>query len=226
MHNYTLIRSGRKSAALHIKPDATVEVRAPLRMPKADIDKFVISKESWINRKLVLVRERQEKKAAFNLNYGDDVMVFGKECIIVPSSAANPAGYDDERLYIPPNLTSEQIKHACIRIYKLIAGQVLINKTVAFSKLMGVEPRAVKISSAKTLWGSCSKQRSINYSWRLVMTEDYVIDYVVVHELAHITEMNHSDRFWAIVADLLPDYKVRRKRLKILQQRLRGEDWD
>jgi predicted metal-dependent hydrolase len=68
--------------------------------------------------------------------------------------------------------------------------------------------------------------KSLNFSWRLVMADDAAIDYVVVHELAHITEMNHSPEFWAIVAGVLPDYKERRRRLKLLQLRLNSEDWE
>lgn len=225
MHEYTLIRSNRKSVALHIRPDATVEVRAPLKMAKTDIDKFVDSKESWINKKLPLMQELNDKKAAFSLDYGDMVLVRGKEYPIT-AKFGNRVGFDDKCFYMPPDLSSDQVKYACVQIYKLVAKQVLTNKTVDFAKQMGVTPTAVKINSAKTRWGSCSAQKSINYSWRLVMAEDDVIDYVVVHELAHITEMNHSDKFWAIVAEMIPDYNIRQEHLKILQQRLSGEDWE
>lgn len=224
IHKYTLIRSKRKSVAIYLRPDLTIEVRAPLKMPKANIDKFVVSKENWINKKLLLLRNMQDKKTAFNLNYGDTVLALGKECFIVAGSC-NQIDFDNERFYIPPNLTAEQIKHSCVQIYKLIAKQVLLKRTVDFAKLMSVMPSAIKISSAKTRWGSCSAQKNINYSWRLIMAENDVIDYVIVHELAHITEMNHSDRFWAIVAGILPDYKTRRKQLKILQLRLSNEHW-
>ena len=90
---------------------------------------------------------------------------------------------------------------------------------------MNVTPIAVKVNSAKTRWGSCSGRNSINFSWRLIMADDDVIDYVIVHELAHIKEHNHSDRFWAVVASVLPDYKMRQAKLKILQKKLASEDW-
>jgi predicted metal-dependent hydrolase len=95
-----------------------------------------------------------------------------------------------------------------------------------FSEQMNVSPSAVKINGAKTRWGSCSASKSLNFSWRLLLADDDVIDYVVVHELAHITEMNHSARFWEVVADVLPDYKERQKCLKKLQKRLSVEDWE
>ena len=225
MHDYTLIRSQRKSVALHIRPDSTLEVRAPLKMPKAAIDNIVALKEDWINQKLPLVQERQEKKLAFSLNYGDMVLVRGKEYPIA-AKPGNRIGFDDDQFYMPPDLSSEDIKYACVEIYKLVAKQVLTKKTIDFSRRMGVIPSAIKINSAKTRWGSCSARKSINYSWRLIMAEDDVIDYVVVHELAHITEMNHSERFWAIVAEVLLNYEAQRDRLKVLQQRLGSENWE
>ena len=224
MHEYTLIRSKRKTVALYIRPGAVIEVRAPLKMPRADIDSFVASKESWLNKRLPLAQERQHKRAAFCLDYGNVILVRGMQYHIV-SKPGSQIGFDDEQFYIPPNLTPEQIKSACVQIYKMIARQVLINRTIHFAKMMGIMPGAVKINSAKTRWGSCSVRKNINYSWRLIMAEDNVIDYVVVHELAHITQMNHSDKFWRIVSGVLPDYKARRERLNVLQQRLSGEDW-
>ena len=84
----------------------------------------------------------------------------------------------------------------------------------------------VPINSAKTRWGSCSGKNSINFSWRLIMADDYMIDYVVVHELMHIKVHNHSDRFWMHVAAVMPDYKERRLQLKEFQKRVANEDWD
>jgi len=117
-------------------------------------------------------------------------------------------------------------RSACVQRYKQRAKQLLPEKTAAFAEQMGLKPRAVKINSAKTRWGSCSALKNLNFSWRLAMADDGVIDYVVVHELAHLREMNHSARFWAIVAGVLPDYRERQKRLKALQKRLGNEDWE
>ena len=222
---YSIIRSKRKTAAIHILPEGVVEVRAPLKMPKADIDRFVTAKEHWIREKLRLVKERSNSKAAFRLSYGDSILMKGRECPIA-SRPGNRVGFDGAQFYMPPGLNDTQIKDACVKIYKLAARQELTAKTMDYAFVMGVAPSGIKINSAKTRWGSCSAQRSINYSWRLIMAEDGVMDYVVVHELAHIREMNHSPRFWAIVAGVLPDYKERRLRLKMLQKRLGAEEWE
>lgn len=126
----------------------------------------------------------------------------------------------------PPGLPPESIKHAVIRVYKLAAKSILTDKVIEYANRMKVSPAAVKINNAKTRWGSCSGKNSINFSWLLVMADDSAIDYVVVHELAHIMEHNHSPRFWAVVAGILPDYEQRRRELKELQNRISQEDWE
>jgi len=225
MVDYTLIRTNRKTVAIHVNQDATVEVRAPLRAAKAEIDRMVASKLDWIRKHQSIRAARTEQKAAFSLRYGDTALFQGKPYPI-EARPGNRAGFDGQRFYLPPGLPPEEIKRLMIRTYRLIAKNVLTDKAMAFGRRMGVAPAAVKINGAKTRWGSCSAKGSINFCWRLIMADEDTIGYVVVHELAHIREQNHSERFWALVAAVFPDYKARRERLKELQRRLNVEDWE
>ena len=224
MIEYTLIRSRRRTAEIHII-NRGVEVRAPMKMPKRDIDKFVASKENWINKKIARSISNAEQREAFILAYSDSVKLRGKE---YPLTAKNGkrAGFDGERFYLPPDLSPTQIKSVIKQIYRYLANPHLTERVTHYAELMKVSPAAVKINGARKRWGSCSAKKSLNFSWRLVMADDEVIDYVVVHELAHINEMNHSARFWAIVAGVLPDYGERQKKLGALQKRLNAEDWE
>jgi predicted metal-dependent hydrolase len=224
MTDYTLIRSRRRTVAIHIK-DGGVEVRTPMKMPKRDIDKFVASKEKWITERLAESQSIAAGREAFSLSYGDAVTFRGTEYPLTAKDGKR-AGFDGERFYLPPGFTPEQVKAAVVQIYRRLTKQLITERVEHYAKLMNASPIAVRINGAKTRWGSCSAKKSLNFSWRLVMADDAVIDYVVVHELAHITEMNHSTRFWAVVAGVLPDYKERQKRLKALQKRLNAEDWE
>ena len=226
MIDYTLTHSKRKTIAIYVR-DGVVDVRAPLKAPKAEIDKFVNSKSDWITKNLTHSKERTEQKKAFTLDYGDTILYRGNEYPIV-SKIGGRVGFDDnlKHFYIPLNLNSAQIKYACVQIYRMLAKRDLTGKVLDFAKKMNVMPIAVKINGATTRWGSCSSRKSLNFSWRLIMADDDVVDYVVVHELSHITEMNHSKRFWAIVESVLPDYRERQSRLKELQKKLNVEDWD
>jgi len=224
MIEYVLTRSKRKTLALYIH-DGTVEIRAPLKMPQRAIDEFVASKEKWIRSKLAVSKERMSQRESFSLTYGDTVTYRGNEYPIIAGDSGR-VGFNGESFSVPPGMTPEQIKQACVHIYRMLAKRVLPDKVYHYAKLMSVAPTAVKINNAKTRWGSCSQKKSINLSWRLIIAEDDVIDFIVVHELAHIKEMNHSERFWAIVQDILPNYNERNKKLRELQKRLICENWD
>ena len=225
MIDYTIIRSKRKTIAIYITKDATVEVRAPLRAKTDDIRRFLTSKQEWVLTHLESRRESLKSKSDFSLSYGDEISMQGAS---YPICASNEqiTGFDGKCFYLPPNLSSEEIRRGIIMIYIELAKKFLTQKALIYSKKMSVRPSAIKINSAKTRWGSCSGKDSINFSWRLIMADDDVIDYVVVHELAHIREHNHSPLFWAVVASVLPDYKARQDKLKELQRRLSAEDWD
>jgi len=213
--DYTLIRSKRKTLALYIRENGA-EVRAPLKMPKSEIDRFVESKEKWIKKKTDELSARLERRKESSL-LGIKYFIYRGENYPIVVKKVGRAEFDGERLCMPPSLTQDQVKEAYTYIYRSLANRDLTEKTLRFAQKMSVIPSAVKINSAKKRWGSCSAKKSINYSWRLIAAHDDVIDYVIVHELAHLKQMNHSARFWLIVEDIFPDYRSRRKKLNELQ---------
>ena len=94
------------------------------------------------------------------------------------------------------------------------AKRIFPERTAYFAKRMGVDYGRITIREQKTRWGSCSSKGNLNFNWKLVLLDPKLLDYVVVHELAHRREMNHSKNFWKIVEAELPDYRERRRRLK------------
>lgn len=100
------------------------------------------------------------------------------------------------------------------------AKECLQQKCQYFSQEMGLRHGTVKINSAKTRWGSCNRKGDINFTYRLLFAPEELIDYVVVHELAHIKEMNHSASFWSVVEQTMPDFRARRKKLKEFQHQV------
>lgn len=107
-------------------------------------------------------------------------------------------------------LTNERIAELRAR-----AAETIPKRVAFYSKIMGVQPSGIKITSAKTRFGSCSGKNSLCFSWRLMLYPPEAVDYVVVHELAHIREKNHSPAFYAVIAAVLPDYKAREQLLKL-----------
>ena len=99
-------------------------------------------------------------------------------------------------------------------VYIRKAKETITKRVSYFARLMGVSYRNITIREQKTRWGSCSSEKNLNFNWKLILLAPELLDYVVVHELAHRREMNHSKNFWKIVEAELPDYRERRRRLK------------
>lgn len=97
---------------------------------------------------------------------------------------------------------------------KTMAKELLPGKVAAFSKMMGLSPAGITITGARTRFGSCSSANRLSFSWRLMQYPEAAIDYVVVHELAHIVHKNHSPEFYALIETYLPDHRQRRALLK------------
>lgn len=176
MIDFQLTRSKRKTLAIYVKPDGSVEVKAPLKMAEKTIENFVEEKADWIDH----VKKR----------FAD--MRQNRKTIIISS--------DD------------------MRRLKEEAGAYIGSRCPFFAKQMGVSYQKIGITKAKTRWGSCSSKGNISFSYRLMLTPKDAIDYVIVHELAHLKEMNHSQKFWAIVGKMMPDYKERRRLLREFQK--------
>ncbi|MDD4125516.1 MAG: SprT family zinc-dependent metalloprotease [Eubacteriales bacterium] len=226
MTDYKLTRSSRKTVELCVR-DGIVEVKAPLLTPKTEIDKCVASKEDWIVKRLGKHKELTEKRRAFSLNYGDKTLYRGKEYPIVARSG-NRVGFDDNALcfYTPTNLPPKSVKAAVIQVYKRLAKRHLAERVLHYQQMMGVAVINLKINSAKTHWGSMSGKKSVNFSWRLILADDDIIDAVVVHELAHIKQMNHSDKFKAEIERIIPDWREREKRLKEFSRIINTQNWE
>lgn len=170
MHDYTLIRSSRKTLALEVSREGEVIVRAPIRASRGDIERFVEKHEAWLEKALARQSERREKH---------------------------------------PEPTAEEQKELIKR-----AREILPAKIEKYAALMGAAPTGVKITSAAKRFGSCSGKNSLCFSWRLMSYPEAAIDYVVVHELAHIKHKNHGREFYAFIESVLPDYKEREKLLR------------
>ena len=111
-------------------------------------------------------------------------------------------------------ISSMEFTPAQIRVYKERAKGIISRRVQHYAQLMGVNYGRITIKDQKSRWGSCSEKSNLNFSWRLILMPIEVMDYVVVHELAHLKQMNHSQAFWEEVEKILPNYKEQRKWLK------------
>lgn len=206
-----LVRSKRKTLSLIVENDGTLTVRAPLRLKEADIQRFIEAKADWIKRKQANIR----KIAVTPRQYvdGDTFLYLGKEISLRLVPDRKPALVLDGvfKLAKSAQPRAESVFEVW---YKEQARAVLAVRVDFFARKYGFEVEKIRISSARTRWGSCSAKKTLSFTWRVVMAPPEVIDYVVVHELCHLRELNHSRSFWAQVEAILPGYKSTRKWLK------------
>lgn len=206
---YQVVRSNRKSVALVIDNEANLIVRAPAFMPDTAIAEFVRRKRRWINEKQQQVAVFGEKHPPVVVETGESILYLGSNYAIIKDDV-DTVEVSGNELILPENFDLESL----IAWLKEQAMQTITERVALYANIMGVTPGAVKLSEARARWGSCSSKNNLNFAWRLIMCPLSVIDYVVVHELGHITYKNHSPAFWARVKTVLPTYEDDQEWLK------------
>ncbi len=207
-----LVRSKRRTLALEITGDARLIVRAPLHAPLDYIEGFIRRKQDWIRRKLdeAAMRPRAAEK---RFTDGEEFLHLGESCPLSIVEGGTGGIRLTDRLHLPERLLPVA-RAAIIKWYKKEARRIITGRVEWYAERTGLAPSRVRISSARKRWGSCGPGGSLNFSWRLVMAPLPVIDYLVVHELAHIAHPNHSKQFWNKVKSIMPDYAERDRWLK------------
>lgn len=208
---FNLIRSKRRTIALVITETATLEVRAPIYIPLRLIHEFIQKKQSWINKKIQTRQEKLIQHPVKKFVPGEEFLYLGKPYQLNFTDCRNIKL--DNYLYFPSHLMLCTKKYL-ETWYKKQAAKVLLERVKFYTKSIGVTYIKIRITNAKTRWGSCTSSGTLSFSWRLIMAPLEIIDYVVVHELTHLIEMNHSKKFWNKVENIMPDYAHKRHWLK------------
>lgn len=221
-----MIRMKRKTISIEITKTAEVLVKAPRQLPLSAIEAFVERRSDWIDQTRQRVSEENRKKEEFDPLREKRLLLLGKEYPVLVSGAPDAAPLFDGKAFVVPDQPFLRLRPGLILLYRQLAAAVITEYVEKYAGIMGVKPASVRITAAKTRWGSCSGKNALCFSWRLIFAEPEALEYVVVHELAHIKEHNHSVRFWRIVSEVLPDQLQRRKLLEQLQRRLAAEQWD
>ncbi len=206
-----LVRSKRKSIALVISPEAMLVVRAPLMTPLKYIEDIVRKQKTWIDKKKRQILKDGPARTKQFVN-GEEFLFLGEIYKLKIQDAWEIELKED---LIFPERFLNKARARMIAWYKERAFETITESAKHYSQISGWKYKTINITSAQGRWGSCSSSGSINFGWKLIMAPFDVVEYVVVHELAHITEKNHSSRFWHKVKTILPDYKTHEKWLKV-----------
>jgi len=218
---YQLVRSKKrkKTLSLTVKPGGMVVIQAPYPVPRAEIDGFFQRKLPWIRQKMATLALQVHRKIPGDeaLAAGDQAVFLGVPYPVIINEINLNGGnltFDGNRFVLSPYAAASG-KDSLRTWYQQSASSFLPDRVSVYEGIMGCNSRSVRVSRARSRWGSCSADNRLAFSWRLMMAPPAVIDYVVVHELAHIQEKNHSSRFWSLVGNICPDYRNQRRWLRI-----------
>lgn len=222
---YELVRSDRKTLYLKINQDGSLVVRAPRRCPRHYIDEFVRSKQDWIRENQSRVLMERAQRQQFRPAHMGKMSFCGIELKVVPFPGSTVTLNLERREILLPDRSVEELRPALASVYKKAGKPYLEARLKYWGQIMGISYGTLRLNSALRRWGSCSKEGNINLTWFLMFAPERAIDYVLVHELAHRRQFNHSKAFWAIVQAYMPDYEQQKKALSAVQQNLVKEGW-
>jgi len=215
--NYTIIRRPkRKTASIVIRPDNRVEVLAPSRMSATMIAAFVQDKSAWIDKKLHFNRAVRAEYIPKTFQSGESFQLLGKSYALRLQQGKRAIQLSDHELLVShpapePNTTQRQIE----RWYRQQAESHFKLRSLFFATTLGKQPHRVGVKTYKSRWGSCHHDGRIYFNWRLIMAPEWIVDYVVVHELCHLIHPNHSKQFWSLVQSVFPDHRAAKTWFKI-----------
>jgi len=208
-----ITRSNRKTLSLSILKDGQVVIKAPLKMSKECIDRFVYEKQKWIREKLAIIEHSKQKYD--EIMHYNKFMLFGNVYSLKLANVKKIETSNNEMcIYLPKTTPEDKIMAKLKNWYKKMAKSILEERLKYISNLVKLAPNSMRISDSKGRWGACNSKGNVSFNFRVVMLEPAVIDYVIVHELCHLVEMNHSKRFWQLVYSFLPNAETQKEKIK------------
>lgn len=222
---FTLVQSSsRRSLSISINPKAQVKVQAPLFLSQKEILTYVHNKSDWIVQKYSNIRQRRDLIEARSFKDGNEFLFLGKKYplkVVGSYSSRSEIIFSEEsgwqvRLPVGKEFDHEKvIKAKFVEWYAHQAREFMASRVFHFGRIMGRQPDEVAVRTQKRVWGNCDySNKRIHFNWQILQAPKEVVDYVVVHEIAHLFEPNHSPRFWRKVAEHMPNYKHHQQWLK------------
>lgn len=208
-----IIRSDRKTFGLEITPDGRLIVRAPKAATQAQVRAVVEQKSAWIAKTRARLAAKYPQRQPKTFIEGETFWYLGEQYPLCLTDRQRPPLDLDGSFHLSRQAHS-RARQIFIDWYREETRQITHSLMETYLQQYGFKVKGVRITSARTRWGSCSGKGNLNFTYRLCMAPLPVVDYVVVHELAHLKIPNHSQQFWAEVALINPDWQESRAWLK------------
>ena len=212
-------RSRQRNINLRVRRDSTLSITCAKGVPRSEIFTFVGEQDDFILRALREYALERAKYPPKKFETGEAFLLLGERLPLQMVWSWNErirVLHSEFEIEMTAPLTSsvEERKLALFKYYRKLAKTALIDEVHALSLRMGLRPSAVSVRGQKTRWGSCSSRGELSLNWKLMAVPAEVREYVLVHELAHLQHMNHSPRFWALVAEHFPNFKNAKRWLR------------
>jgi predicted metal-dependent hydrolase len=217
--DYRVVYSDRKTLSIIVERDRSILVRAPKNMSAEEIQEKVEEKSLWIYEKLHHPQKYPPDPVKKEFVTGETILYLGRNYRLEVTDENLDAVEFDSRFYISRRQKA-QAGELFRNWYIERAQEKLLPRIKQFAKAMGVSYNRLLISDLKYRWASLTPKNNLNFNWRIIKAPMSVVDYLIVHELAHLLEPNHSQRFWNIVAVQIPDFEKPKKWLKDYGYRL------
>jgi predicted metal-dependent hydrolase len=211
--NVEVIRSNRKSFSLEVKLDGSLLVRAPKRASDVDIQAVLTQKAPWIEGTQAKIKRKFPDYQPKKFKPGEKFWYLGHQYPLKLTDRQRPSLMLDGS-FLLAHPAKDRAREVFIAWYREQTRQITADLIQQYTTAYSFDVNQVRITSARTRWGSCSGKNNLNFTYRLSMAPLPIIDYVVVHELVHLKVRNHSPAFWNALAAIMPDYKEKRDWLK------------
>lgn len=215
---YTLIQTARRSVLFQALPEGAIRVYAPKGMRLRDIDQMVRNRaDQLVQMGRAVDQKLSEDRQNHPVSDGSTIMIEGVPHTIRLCEARRVTGAVEQgelRLSLPRPGDDQAVRAAIRAVLSERALERIRERLQHYAPLIGKTPGRVTIREQKSRWGSCSSKGNLNFNRKLIMAPPPVLDYVVIHELCHLWEFNHSPKFWALVEKQMPDYRAWKKWLK------------
>jgi hypothetical protein len=192
--------------------DGNVVVKAPINMKEETINRFVLEKQEWIRSKLLLINQTRSKFE--DVQTYKKFLLFGNKYTLLVSDVKKIETNDNFQIVLPRKIEPGNMLKAIKLWYKKVAKQILLERLEFIESRVKLKSNLMKITSSKGRWGSCNSKGVICFNWRVIMLPPKIIDYVIVHELCHLVEMNHSKNFWNLVNTFLPSAEQSKQEIR------------